>query len=158
MGGYGAKSQSVRAWSTKAIPKGQELVNGYGEQFDSFLVNMVIFYQMGTGSSIVWLSSYHDISLMGGLTGSLGVSPSLSLLYSLIPYFHMDYGGYPECIHRDFQPDVFELNRLKLFVPSERVAIDHDWWILQLPTRSSIDSTPFSTKTLQRTIKFNFRS
>jgi hypothetical protein len=146
MGGYDGKTQSGRAWSTKAIPKGRELINGYGEQLDYILFSQYGYIPSdGTGSSIVWLSSYHDINLVGGLTGSLGVSPTLIELDSLIPYLQMDYGN-PECIQKNSQPDAdaVELKRLKhLYL--QRIATDRDWWFLQLPPRSSIVSTPFST-------------
>ena len=55
----------------------------------------------------------------------------------------MDYGN-PECIQKNSQPDAVELKRLKhLYL--QRIATDRDWWFLQLPPRSSIVSTPFST-------------
>ena len=147
MGGYDGKTQSGRAWTTKAIPKGQELINGYGEQLDYILFSQYGYIPSdGTGSSIVWLSSYHDINLMGGLTGNLGVSPTLIELGSLIPYIQMNY-GYLESIKNDNQPDAdaVELKRLKLLY-LQRIATDRDWWFLQLPPRSSIVSTPFSTR------------
>ena len=147
MGGYDGKTQSGRAWTTKAIPKGQELINGYGEQLDYILFSQYGYIPSdGTGSSIVWLSSYHDINLMGGLTGNLGVSPTLIELGSLIPYIQMEY-GYLESIKNDNQPDAdaVELKRLKLLY-LQKIATDRDWWFLQLPPRSSIVSTPFSTR------------
>jgi hypothetical protein len=148
VGAYDAKKRSGQAWSTKAIPKGQELINSYGEQFDHVLFSQYGYIPSdGTGSSIAWLFVHHNISLMGGLTGA-SASHSLPSLDGLVPYLQMDY-GYVECIRKESQPDAFELKRLKLLY-LQRIATNRDWWVLPLPPRTYTDNTPVSTSDITK--------
>jgi hypothetical protein len=152
VGGYDVKKRSGQAWSTKVIPKGQELINSYGEQFDYVLFSQYGYVPPdGTGSSIAWLFVYHDISLMGGLAGGSVASHSLPSLDGLVPYLQTDY-GYVECIRKESQPDAFELKRLKLLY-LQRIATDRDWWVLPLPPRTSTGDTPVSTTEISRDYK-----
>ena len=148
VGGYDSTKRSGQAWSTKAIPEGQELINSYGEQFDHVLFSQYGYIPSdGTGSGIAWLFVHHDISLMGGLTGGSLASHSLPSLGSLVPFLQMDY-GYDECIRKESR-DAFELKRLKLLY-LQQIATNRDWWVLPLPPRRYTDNTPVSTTDLTK--------
>ncbi len=142
VGGYDAEKRSGRAWTTKPIRKGQELINNYGSFYDHVLFSQYGFVPAdGTGTSVASLFAHHDLNMMGELIGE--THPSSPSPENMVPYLRYDY-GYDECVTRESHPEAFELKRLKLEY-LRRIAIDPSRWVLPLPPRSSSDATPFST-------------
>lgn len=151
VGGYDAEKQLGRAWTTKPIRKGQELINNYGEFYNHVLFSQYGFVPAdGTGTSIASLFAHHDINLMGELMGES--NPTLPSLEKMASYLRYDY-GYDQCITEETNPHAFNLKRLKLdFL--QQIAIDPSRWVLPLPPRSSTDETPFSTASVPDVEKY----
>eukprot|EP00986_Skeletonema_menzelii_P012745 scaffold7197_cov88-Skeletonema_menzelii.AAC.8 len=135
VGGYDAVKRRGRAWSTKAIRPGQELIMDYGRFHDPVLFGQYGYVPSdGTGVTIVSVAAYHDI---GG---------DLPDLQQMMLYLQFDH-GYPECIEKELHPAAFRLKELKARYLQE-IAIDSSRWALPLPPRLSTDVTPLSTTIL----------
>jgi len=135
VGGYDAVKRRGRAWSTKAIKPGQELIMDYGRFHDYVLFGQYGYVPSdGTGVTIATVAAYHNIG---------DAIPDLAQMMSYLQYDH----GYPECIEKELHPDAFRLKELKSRYLRE-IAIDSSRWALPLPPRLSADVTPPSTTSL----------
>lgn len=135
VGGYDAVKRIGKAWSTKAIQQGQELINDYGRFHDSVLFGQYGYVPSdGTGTTIVTVAAYHEIG------------DTLPDLEEMMPYLQYDY-GYRECIDEVLHPVAFRLKELKVTY-LRHIAIDAARWTLPLPSRVSTDVTPPSTTRL----------
>jgi len=136
VGGYDAVKRRGRAWSTKAIQPGQELIMDYGRFHDYVLFGQYGYVPSdGTGVTITSVAAYHNI-----------IDDDLPDLEQMMPYLQFDH-GYPECIEKELHPAAFRLNELKSRYLRE-IAIDSSRWALPLPPRLSTDVTPPSTTIL----------
>lgn len=135
VGGYDAVRKRGRAWSTKAIQPGQELIMDYGRFHDYVLFGQYGYVPSdGTGVTITSVAAYHDIG------------DDLPDLEQMMPYLQFDQ-GYPECIEKGLHPAAFRLKELKARYLRE-IAIDSSRWALPLPPRLSTGVTPLSTTIL----------
>ena len=135
VGGYDAVRRRGRAWSTKAIQPGQELIMDYGRFHDYVLFGQYGYVPSdGTGVTITSVAAYHDIG------------DALPDLDKMMAYLQFDH-GYPECIEKELHPAAFRLKELKSRYLQE-IAIDSSRWALPLPPRLSTDVTPHSTTML----------
>lgn len=135
VGGYDAVRRRGRAWSTKAIQPGQELIMDYGRFHDYVLFGQYGYVPSdGTGVTITSIAAYHDIG------------DDLPDLEQMMSYLQFDH-GYPECIDKELHPAAFRLKELKSRYLQE-IAIDSSRWALPLPPRLSTDITPISTTIL----------
>ena len=144
VGGYDAKKRAGLAWTTRTVPKGQELVFSYGKFYDFVLFSQYGYIPAdGSGTSIMSLSLHHETSLMGGLLDNSAAATTLPSLEKMAPYLQYDY-GYPECITEETQPGAYKLKQLKLEY-LQLISLDRAWWVLPLPPRTSSEITPMST-------------
>jgi hypothetical protein len=135
VGGYDAVKRRGRAWSTKAIQPGQELIMDYGRFHDYVLFGQYGYVPSdGTGVTITSLAAYHDIG------------DELPDLQQMMSYLQFDL-GYPECIEKELHPAAFRLKELKARY-LQNIAIHSSFWALPLPPRLSTDVTPHSTTIL----------
>eukprot|EP00985_Skeletonema_marinoi_P024092 scaffold16518_cov139-Skeletonema_marinoi.AAC.8 len=136
VGGYDAVKRRGRAWSTKAIQPGQELIMDYGRFHDYVLFGQYGYVPSdGTGVTITSVAAYHNI-----------IDDDLPDLEQMMPYLQFDH-GYPECIEKELHPAAFRLKELKSRYLRE-IAIDSSRWALPLPPRLTTDVTPPSTTIL----------
>lgn len=135
VGGYDAVKRRGRAWSTKAIEPGQELIMDYGRFHDYVLFGQYGYVPSdGTGVTITTVAAFHNIG---------NAIPDVEQMMLYLQYDH----GYPECIEKKLHPDAFRLKELKSRYLRE-IAIDPSRWVLPLPPRLSTDATPPSTTIL----------
>ena len=135
VGGYDAVKRRGRAWSTKAIQPGQELIMDYGRFHDYVLFGQYGYVPFdGSGVTIATVGAYHN------------AGDDLPDLEQMLLYLQHDH-GYPECIKKELHPDAFRLKELKSRY-LRGIAIDSSRWALPLPPRVSTDTTPLSTTRL----------